>query len=165
MRITSLPVAVLMQRRPPSHPWAQDSWAAVGVSADAAHAPSTELLPDSMRIEEAPVEGASGEDASADPATQTYLVRGLRLELHPDENDGYFENWAAPSPRVFVMWQMRGEQAAPVSVSVSYGEGTRMLDAGDGADGVPMPPEIHAWLTDYLRKHYKPRPRRGREHG
>jgi hypothetical protein len=94
-----------------------------------------------------------------------YLVSGLRLELYTDENEGYFENCIAPEPKVFVMWRMQHERAMPVLASVSYAEGTRMFDSGDPADGVPMPGEIHAWLAQYLRDHYQPRERRGREHG
>jgi hypothetical protein len=28
-----------------------------------------------------------------------------------------------------------------------------------------MPAEIYAWVADYLRQHYTPKPRRGRQHG
>ena len=52
---------------------------------------------------------------------------------------------------------MAGDQAVPVAASVSYGEGARMLDSGESADGVPMSPEIHCWLGDYLRLYYQPR--------
>jgi hypothetical protein len=57
------------------------------------------------------------------------------LELQSDELDGYFENWVAPAPKVFVSWHLRAgpgdERAVPVQVSVSYAEGARMLDGGD----------------------------------
>lgn len=146
MLMAELPIAVLMQRRSVRHLWADEAWAAVGVVPDAGG-------------------GAAVQPVERGAAQETYLVRGLRLELYPDEDDGYFENWAAPHPKVFVCWQMREGRAMPVLASVSYRDGTRMLDSGDGADGVAMPPEIHAWLADYLRAHYRPRPRRGREHG
>lgn len=146
MLMAEMPVAVLMQRRTVRHLWADESWSALGV------------VPDPGGL--APLQPLeSGEECD------TYLVPGLKLALYPDENDGYFENWAAPHPRVFVMWQMREGRAMPVMASVSYAEGTRMLDSGEGADGVPMPPEIHAWLGSYLKQHYRPRERRGREHG
>jgi hypothetical protein len=28
-----------------------------------------------------------------------------------------------------------------------------------------MPAEIYAWVAGYLREHYQPKPRRGRQHG
>jgi hypothetical protein len=52
-----------------------------------------------------------------------------------------------------------------VGASVSYGEGTRMLDSGDQADGIAMPPDVHAWLGLYLQRHYEPPARGRRGHG
>jgi hypothetical protein len=143
MRMAELPIAVLMQRRTIVHRWADEAWAAVAVVP----------APDGL--------------AAITPIQQTarstcYLVSGLQLELYPDENEGYFENWVAPEPKVFVLWRMQDGRAMPVLASVSYAEGTRMLDSGEAADGVPMPAEIHAWLGDYLRTHYQPPQRRGK---
>ena len=146
MLMATIPIAVIMQRRTVHHRWADTTWSAVGV------------VSNPMGLSKVQTLGRTEEQ-------EAYLVPGLQLELHPDENDGYFENWAAPEPKVFVMWRMQAERAMPLMASVSYMVGTRMLDSGDCADGVPMPPDIHAWLADYLREHYQPRPRRGREHG
>lgn len=146
MLMDSMPIAVIMQRRSLKHRWADTSWSAVGAVADREGLARIQTL-----------------DRTED--RELYLVPGLRLDLYPDEDDGYFENWAAPEPKIFVMWRMQDEQAIPVKASVSYGEGTRMLDSGESADGVPMPADIHAWLAKYLKENYKPRPRRGREHG
>jgi hypothetical protein len=146
MRMANLPIAVVMQRKTVNHLWADDAWSAVGVVQDRGDLPPVQSL-------------------SRTEAREYYLVSGLQLELYPDENDGYFENWAAPEPKVFVMWRMQGERAMPVQASVSYGEGARMFDSGESADGVAMPGEIHAWLTGYLQQHYQPRERRGKQHG
>ena len=89
------------------------------------------------------------------------VVTRLDLELYPDENDAYFENWAAPQPKVFVMWQVQEELVIPVLASVSYAEGARMLDSGEQADGLPMPGEVYSWLAAYLRTHYRPQLRPG----
>jgi hypothetical protein len=141
MRMASMPIAVIMQRRSVDHPWATDAWAAVGVLPDPGSLPPLQPL-------------SHGEGREA------YLVSGLQLQLYPDEDDGYFENCMAPESKVFVMWRMQGGRAMPIQASVSYAEGTRMFDSGESADGVAMPPEIHAWLSAYLREHYQPR-----EHG
>jgi hypothetical protein len=146
MLMAKMPIAVVMQRRSINHPWADSAWAAVAVVPDRDAPTHVQPL---VRTED----------------QESYLVSGLQLELYPDENDGYFENWAAPEPKVFVMWHMQGERAMPLLASVSYGEGTRMLDSGDSADGVAMPGEIYMWLTQYLREHYQPREHRGRQHG
>jgi hypothetical protein len=146
MRMASLPIAVLMQRRAATHRWADDAWAAVAIAQNHGQLPPMQQL-------------------AKTPSRDYYLVSGLELELYPDEDDGYYENWVAPEPKVFVMWRMEGDHAMPVRVSVSYVEGTRMFDSGEQADGVPMPAEIHAWLGHYLQQHYRPTPRRGRQHG
>ncbi len=148
MRMANMPIAVIMQRRIVHHRWAQEqAWAAVSVVADCGDLQPLQAL-------------------SQTAEREYYLVSGLQLELYPDENDGYFENYVAPEPKVFVMWRMQDGRAMPVKASVSYGEGTRMLDSGEAADGVAMPGEIHAWLAHYLQQHYQPQPqgRRGRHH-
>lgn len=142
----TLPIAVIMQRRRVQHLWADEAWAAVGVVENRGDLPPLQVL-------------------STNGEREHYLVSGLQLELHQDENDGYFENWVAPAPKVFIMWQMREDRAMPVVASVSYSEGARMLDSGESADGVAMPTEIHVWMRNYLQANYKPRVRRGREHG
>lgn len=142
----SRPIAVIMQRRKIDHPWVDDAWAAIGALSDPGGLPPLQVLRWSEEQE-------------------SYLVSGLQLALYPDEDDGYFENWAAPSPKIFVMWRMQGERAMPVLASASYGEGARMLDSGESANGVDMPRDIYDWLTEYLQANYQPRPHRGRQHG
>jgi hypothetical protein len=146
MRIASLPIAVIMQRRVLQHRWADESWSAVAVVAD--------------RGALAPVQPLSAGEGS-----ESYLVSGLELQLYPDENEGYFENWIAPESKVFIMWRMQDGRAMPIRASVSYAEGTRMFDSGESADGVLMSAEIHMWLAAYLRAHYQPREPGGERHG
>ena len=137
MLMASLPIAVFMERRVVHHRWADHRWSALGVVADPG--------------------GLAAQNVRCLPEQQVYLVPGLQLELHRDEDDGYFENWIAPAPKVFILWRIVQEHAVPVAASVSYGEGVRMLDSGELADGVSMPPEIHQWLGNYLRAYYQPR--------
>jgi len=146
MKMGSMPIAIIMQRRAPQHRWAGDAWAAVGVVPDRGDLPPLQVLSES-------------------PDRDYYLVSGLELELYTDENEGYYENCMAPESKVFVLWRMQEGRAIPVRASVSYVEGTRMFDSGEAADGVTMPAEIYAWVADYLRKNYTPRPRKGRQHG
>jgi hypothetical protein len=146
MKMASMPIAVLMQRRTLQHRWADEAWSAVGVVPDRGNLPPLQVLGQS-------------------PERDYYLVSGLELELYTDENEGYYENCMAPDSKVFVLWRMEEGRAMPVRASVSYCEGTRMFDSGESADGVTMPAEIYTWLAEYLREHYQPRPRRGRQHG
>jgi hypothetical protein len=146
MKMASMPIAVIMQRRAVQHRWADEAWSAVGVVPDRGNLPPLQVLGES-------------------PERDYYLVSGLELELYTDENEGYYENCMAPESKVFVLWRMEEGRAMPVRASVSYVEGTRMFDSGESADGVTMPAEIYAWLAGYLRDHYQPKPRRGRQHG
>lgn len=146
MKLASMPIAVIMQRRALQHRWADEAWAAVGVVPDRGNLAPVEVLSES-------------------PDRLYYLVSGLELALYPDDNEGYYENCIAPESKVFVLWRMQEGRAMPVRASVSYVEGTRMFDSGESADGVAMPAEVYAWLAGYLREHYQPKPRRGRQHG
>ena len=146
MRLANMPIAVIMQRRTITHFWTEDVWSAVGVVQDMGDLPPFQPL-------------------THTDGRESYLVSGLQLELYADENEAYFENWAAPEPKVFVMWRMQEGRAMPVLASVSYRDGTRMFDSGESADGVAMPGEIHAWLARYLQEHYQPTERKGRRHG
>jgi hypothetical protein len=55
---------------------------------------------------------------------------------------------------------MEGDDALPVEVTASRDEAARWLDAGHSVDGVPMPPEIYAWVGEYVEKNYRPEPRK-----
>jgi hypothetical protein len=147
MKMGSMPVAIIMQRRAVEHRWgSMDSWSAVGVVPDRGGLAPLKMLSES-------------------PERDYYLVSGLELELYTDENDGYYENCMAPESKVFVLWRMEDGRAMPARASVSYVEGTRMFDSGESADGVTMPAEIYAWVASYLRENYTPRARKGHKHG
>jgi hypothetical protein len=147
MKMGSMPVAFIMQRRAVMHKWgAMDSWSAVGVVPDRGGLAALQML---------------SESAERD----YYLVSGIELELYTDENEGYYENIMAPDSKVFVLWRMVDGRAMPARASVSYVEGTRMFDSGEDADGVTMPAEIYQWVASYLRDNFTPRPRKGRQHG
>jgi len=85
-----------------------------------------------------------------------WLHPGFELELHRDEAEGYYMNVSASNPRVFVLWRMEGDHALPLQVTASSDEAGRWLDGGHSVDGVPMTPEIYAWLGDYVEKNYRP---------
>lgn len=143
MLMAELPLAVLMRWRPAASIWDQARWRPEAVSVDR----------------------ADGMPQVRMTTVDSRLLGGVTLQLFPDENDGYFENWAAPEPKVFLLWRVEGGEPLIVSASVSYGEGTRMLDSGDQADGIAMPPDVHAWLGSYLLRHYEPPARGKRNHG
>jgi hypothetical protein len=134
------PLAVVMQRRPAQSRWADVVWEPFGV-----------------------VPGHQGEAAKLlvehDDVVQ-WLHPGFALELHRDEAEGYYMNVSSANARVFVLWRMEGEQALPLHVTASSDEAGRWLDGGHSVDGVAMPPEIYAWVGDYVEKNYRPEPKK-----
>ena len=132
MEKPSFPLAVVMQRRPAQSRWADVVWEPHGV-----------------------VCGYTGGERKLlvqhDGVAQ-WLHPGFKLELHRDEIEGYYENVVTADPRVFVLWRMDGEEALPVEVTASRDEASRWLDGGHSVDGVPMPPEIYAFVGEHVEK-------------
>jgi len=129
-----------MQRRPAQSRWADVVWEPHGVLSGYAGSERKLLL----------------EHAGVGQ----WLHPGFKLELHRDETEGYYLNVVGLEPRVFVLWRMEGDEALPVEVTVSSEEAGRWLDGGHAVDGVPMPPEIYAWVGDYVEKNYRPEPQK-----
>jgi hypothetical protein len=133
------PVAVVMQRRPAQSKWADWLWEPQGV------------IPDP---------GGSAHPLREEGAAALWLHPGFKLVLHKDEAEGYYLNVSAPKPRVFVLWRMEGEAALPLDVTASSDEAGRWMDGGHSVDGVAMPPEIFAWVGDYVEHNYRPQPKK-----
>jgi hypothetical protein len=100
---------------------------------------------------------------------QQWLHPGFELAIHRDEIEGYYLNVSSDSPRVFVLWRMEGEhgddnaQALPLQVTASYEEAGRWMDGGHSVDSVAMPPEVFAWLGEYVEQNYRPEPKKRRK--
>jgi uncharacterized protein DUF3305 len=132
-------VAVVMQRRQLQSRWADASWEPVGV------VPGYPTGEPRILVEEAGI--------------AQWLHPGFTLVIHRDEAEGYYLNVSGPQPSVFVLWRMEGEQALPLDVTVSSDEAGRWLDGGHSVDRVAMPPEIFAWLGEWVENNYRPQPK------
>jgi len=141
MEKPKLPVAVVMQRRPIDNRWQSEVWEPWAVLTGHLAVGAPRLLRDGG-------------------GAQQWLHPGFELSLHRDESEGYYLNVSVPGPRVFVLWRLDNEQGLPLAVTASYNEAGRWLDAGHAVDGVAMPPEIFAWVGDYVEKNYRPEPKR-----
>jgi hypothetical protein len=141
------PVAVVMQRVPLANRWASERWEAIAV----------ELCDESA---------AGVEPIASGDAVARWRCRGLSVELHPVEAEGYYLNASTEEPRVFVLWRMAEENAAsepqarPLIVTLSYAEAARFLDAGEHVDAVPVPEPLLAAMDRFVTEHYKPEPRK-----
>jgi hypothetical protein len=136
----SFPIAVVMQRRAVQNRWIDCVWAPWSV------------LPGYW-------EGEARLLVAEDKIAQ-WLHPGFTLQLHKDEGEGYYLNVSSPEPSVFVLWRMDGDKALPLDVTVSTDEAGRWLDGGHSVDRVPMPPEIFAWVGDYVEHNYRPEPKK-----
>jgi hypothetical protein len=139
----SFAIAVAMQRRPTLSRWADCIWELHGVIADPGGAPRV---------------------LREDGAMAQWLHPGFKLVLHKDETEGYYLNVSAPHPKVFVLWRMEDDKALPLAlpldVTVSSDEAGRWLDGGHSVDSVAMPPEIFAWVGEYVENNYRPQPKK-----
>jgi len=100
-----------------------------------------------------------------DGHTARWLYPGLDVQLFRDEGEGYYLNLSSGAPAWFVMWRIDDEdpsQARPESVTLSYGEAARWLDAQERVDNLPLPPDVAAWLQAYTDTHYRPEPKQRR---
>lgn len=138
MEKPAFPVAVVMQCRPAQSRWADTIWEPWGVLSG--HA-----------------EGAARLLLEKDGIAQ-WLHPGLKLVIHRDEAEGYYLNVSSAAPSVFILWRMEGEQGLPLDVTASTEEAGRWMDGGHSVDRVPMPPEVFAWLGDWVEKNYRPQP-------
>jgi Protein of unknown function (DUF3305) len=93
------------------------------------------------------------------------LYPGFTLELHADQADGYYLNLSSGAPVWFVVWRIDDDDpslAWPETVSVSYTEAGRWLDAQERVDNVPLPADLVAWLQAYTDEHYRPEEKKAR---
>jgi hypothetical protein len=134
-------VAVVMRRREtPNNRWQTEVWELVGV------------LPESLEGEPRKIVEERG--------GAQWLYPGLPLTLHRDEAEGYYLNVSTDDPRVFVMWRMEEGRAVPQYLTLSYAEASRWMDGGEQVDSVSMPPELYAWVGEYVERNYRPEPKK-----
>ena len=141
------PVAVIVQRTPLANRWVSERCEPVAVEVDT-----------DDRVATTP------ERIAADANIARWRFSGYAMELHRSEAEGYFLNITSPSPKVFVMWRRTDDGAdppvRPEVVTVSYNEAARLLDGGEQVEGLPMLPEVLAWMTPFVDSNYKPEPKR-----
>ncbi len=143
MPAPSLPVALIMERRALANRWQSERWAPVGVVPDEGGPREPRLLEE-------------------DSEHARWLHPGFAIELHRDEAEGYYLNLTTDTPYVFVNWHMVDDRAVPKIVTVSYHEAARMMDGGEQVDGVTLPPELFAWIDEFIRAHYRPPEKKGK---
>ncbi|HEX6828645.1 MAG TPA: DUF3305 domain-containing protein [Burkholderiales bacterium] len=144
MSARSLAIAVVMQCTALDNRWASEKWEAYGVVQDSQGPAEPRLIFDDGR-------------------RRGVLHTGLSLELFRDEVESYHHNLTSPEPRVFVLCRDDGGAPKPALVTVSYSEAARWMDSGETVDGVAIPPDIYAWVGEFVEQHYVPKPKKVRQ--
>ena len=117
-------------------------------------------------VDVVPHEEAFGREARVlrdDGKVQRTLHPGFELELYRDQAEGYFLNLTSGAPVWFVVWRVDDadpSRAWPETVSLSYNEAGRWLDAQERVDNVPLQRDAIDWLQAYADAHYKPEPKK-----
>jgi hypothetical protein len=105
---------------------------------------------------------------------ERWLHPGYTVELFRDEAEGYYLNVHTPAPCWFVHWRLvddeprmpeepgHGALAQPQTVTLSYHEAARWLDAQETVEQVPAPPEVVDWMRAFVDAHYQPEPKKRR---
>ncbi len=142
-----LRVAVVMEREANPNPWEAWRFRLVDVVAhEQAFGEAPRVLRDDGKV-------------------QRTLYPNFRLELFRDEGEGYYLNLSSGAPVWFVMWRIDDadpSRAWPETVSLSYNEAGRWLDAQERIDNVPLAPDLVAWLQAFTDEHYRPEPKQRR---
>jgi hypothetical protein len=84
------------------------------------------------------------------------------LALFRDEAEGYHLNLSSGAPVWLVVWRIDEadpSRAWPETVSLSYNEAGRWLDAQERVDNVPLPVELRDWLQGWTDANYRPEPK------
>lgn len=137
----SIDVGIIVRRSPPQMKWAGEEWRPIAVIPAAPEASWVEI-------------GREGEAID-------YHAETLPLTLHRAEVSGYAVTLQMDEPSVFVGLSPVEDGSAEIPwevafVSVSAHDAQDYLDGEDViVEAVPMPPELAAWLADFVAAHHK----------
>lgn len=134
-----LNLAVVMQKQPSTHPWADFRYDALGVV---------------VREED---EAQSVSRIYQHGEVEHFLVTGLSLRLHVDECESYYHNLMSPEPGCFIVAsqpESGDEMPLPYLVSLSFDEVHAYLEGDEQIYSVEIPAELYQWAEAYVLTHY-----------
>ena len=135
----SLGIAVVMEKQPSTHPWADFRYDAVGVV-----------------VRDVGTE-ASVSRIYEDGDIEHFLVGGLTLRLHLDECESYYHNLMSPEPGCFIVASQpedADEMPLPYLVSLSFDEVHAYLEGDEQIYSVEIPAQLYQWAEAYVLTHY-----------
>ena len=139
----SIPVGIVVERREIDNPWQDYVFAPVAI------------------IPGAPPLDATGEwkELQHGDGWVQYHAGTLELELFRGETDGYRTNLSNPQPYVYIVMtpgEAPGEpEIMPFIATVSPHEAEGYTeDSEQIVEGVPMPPDLVAWVSEFIEKYH-----------
>jgi Protein of unknown function (DUF3305) len=98
---------------------------------------------------------------SKNDSNERWKNNGYKAELYTDDAEGYYLNVSTDAPCWFVLWRMEEQAtitdepiAKPETVSLSYHDAGRWLDAQETVEQVPLPPDVITWLKAFVDQHH-----------
>lgn len=134
-----LNLAVVMEKQPSTHPWADFRYDALGVVV------------------------REGDEAQAvtriyhDGEVEHFLVTGLSLQLHLDECESYYHNLMSPEPGCFIVASQPDDpddMPLPYLVSLSFDEVHAYLEGDEQIYSVKIPQQLYQWAEAYVLTNY-----------
>jgi hypothetical protein len=96
-----------------------------------------------------------------DDQEERWLYPGFKVELFTDDAEGYYLNVTTPQPCFWVVWRMEEEAAladepvaVPQTVTLSYHDAGRWLDAQETVEQVAAPRDVVEWMQAFVDAHY-----------
>ena len=135
----SMAIAVVMEKQPSSHPWAEFRYDAIGV----------------LVREEAEEPGITRIYQDGD--TEHFMVTGLVLRLYLDECESYYHNLMSPEPGCFIVASQpedSDDMPEPYLVSLSFDEVHAYLEGDEQVYSVEIPARLYQWAEAYVLSHY-----------
>lgn len=139
-KTASLPIGVVLRRRPGATRWARWSWRVVGVLPGAGPADWRMIHEDGDQVD--------------------FHVATVEMILHRAETEAYRVALANDPPSVWVVLRPSdaGDVERPFSlhlVTASPYEGQDYLDSGEEiVESAPMPEGLVAWVRDFVEAHH-----------
>ena len=96
-----------------------------------------------------------------DESEERWLHPGFKVELLITDAEGYYLNVTTPQPCFWVVWRMEEEAAladepvaVPQTVTLSYHDAGRWLDAQETVEQVAVPRDVVEWMQAFVDAHY-----------
>lgn len=142
-QVTTLPVAVILERRKIDNPWQSHRWQVVDVLPGAPDTPPWTRL-------------GSGE------GWERFHAGTVELAMYHRETESYKYNLESSHPSVYVVLRPSNDEYGIMlfTAVVGAGEAHAYADTNeDVVEAVPMPEAVRAWMADFVAAHHVEQPK------